>query len=55
LNRITRASPASFAASASSIATLIACVGSGAGRMPSAARELARRLEVARWWTLGPR
>jgi hypothetical protein len=34
LNRITRSSPACFAASASSIAARIACDGSGAGMIP---------------------
>ena len=42
---MTRSSPASRAASASSIVARIACAGSGAGMIPSAARELQRGRE----------
>ena len=45
LTRITRSSPACFAASASSNTTRSACAGSGAGMIPSAAREADRGVE----------
>jgi len=44
-------SPASFAASASSTATLIAWVLSGAGRMPSARANCTPTSNAAVWWT----
>ena len=43
--------PSALARSASSMATLMAWVGSGAGRMPSARANRTPASKVAVWWT----